>query len=246
MPANPNVFLNRELSWLVFNRRVLEEALDPSLPLLERLKFLAITASNLDEFFMVRVGGLQQLVEQGRQKPDFSGLTPSAQLKEMGRLARQMTDDQYACLRDLETRLADAGIRRARTEELTPGQDTYIERLFMNEIMPVVSPIALTPDRPFPSSPGSESISSSASGRTPRRKKKVEVAIVTLPKGLARFITLPIENGYHFVLLEDVVDAVHRQPLPGSSHPRVRRPSASPGTPTWPSARTRPPTSWRK
>ena len=205
MPANPNLFINRELSWLAFNRRVLEEALDPALPPLERLKFLTITGSNLDEFFMVRVGGLQQLVELGRHKPDFSGLTPSALLKEIGRLTRQMTDDQYACLRDIESRLADAGIRRAVMEDLTSGDDTFLERLFTNEILPVVSPIALAPERPLPVLAGLRINLLVRFRQEPGAKEESRNAFVSLPKGLARFITLPIEDGYHFVLLEDVV-----------------------------------------
>ena len=217
MPANPNLFINRELSWLAFNRRVLEEALDPALPLLERLKFLAITGSNLDEFFMVRVGGLQQLVEQGRQKPDFSGLTPSAQLKEIGRLTRQMTDDQYACLRDLESRLAEAGIRRARMEELTAGQDTFLERLFTNEILPIVSPIALTQDRPSPVLAGLRINLLVRFRQNPGAKAEGRSALIGLPKGLARFVTLPIDDGYHFVLLEDVVTRFVGRLFPGET-----------------------------
>src|SRR5215471_2984952 len=95
-------FFNRELSWLEFNQRVLDEALDESLPLLERLKFLAITASNLDEFFMVRVGGLRLVVEQGIATPDPAGMTPAEQLAAIGTRAHQMVAQQQTCFAELE------------------------------------------------------------------------------------------------------------------------------------------------
>ena len=106
MPENDIPLLNRELSWIEFNARVLEEARDAAMPLLERLKFLAISGSNLDEFFMVRVGGLQQLLEEGKNTPDPCGLTSAQQLAEIGRRARQLVADQYECLlKELEPAL---------------------------------------------------------------------------------------------------------------------------------------------
>ncbi|HVP91398.1 MAG TPA: polyphosphate kinase 1 [Terriglobales bacterium] len=217
MPAEPSPFLNRELSWLAFNRRVLEEALEADLPLLERLKFLAITASNLDEFFMVRVGGLQQIVAQGRNKPDFTGLTPAAQLKEIGWLTHQMTEDQYACLKDLEDRLASEGISRVKGEDLSPAEVDFLERLFSREILPILTPIAIHPARPFPVLAGLRLNllvrfrEGAGGGDEPRG------AVVTLPRGSARFITLPVEEGYHFVLLEDVAARFAGLLFPGAS-----------------------------
>src|SRR5206468_5226831 len=112
-PASTAVkFFNRELSWLEFNQRVLDEARDETLPLLERLKFLAITASNLDEFFMVRVGGLSLLVEQGITTPDPAGMTPAEQLAAVRKRTHEMVDQQQACFLELEQKLADAGIHR--------------------------------------------------------------------------------------------------------------------------------------
>src|SRR4029453_417471 len=113
----PAKFFNRELSWLEFNQRVLDEALDDSLPLLERLKFLAITASNLDEFFMVRVGGLRLLVDQKITTPDPSGMSPAEQLAAVSARAHQMVTQQQTCFADLEQKLAEAGIRRVRGQE---------------------------------------------------------------------------------------------------------------------------------
>src|SRR4030095_3536963 len=108
-PTAPK-FLNRELSWLEFDQRVLDEARDDALPALERLKFLAITGTHLDEFFLVRVGGLHVLLEQGLTSADPSGMTPAEQFLAIGQRVRQMVKDQYACFTDaLEPKLAEAG-----------------------------------------------------------------------------------------------------------------------------------------
>ena len=217
MPAEPSPFLNRELSWLSFNQRVLAEAFDEKLPLLERLKFLAITGSNLDEFFMVRVGGLQQIAAEGRNKPDLSGLTPAAQLREIARLTRQMTEDQYACLADLESRLASAGIRRVRAGDLAPKEEAFVERLFTNDILPVLTPIAVSPDRPFPILAGLRINLFLRVQTTDGPKEPPRTAVVTIPKGLARFMTLPVEDGFHFVLLEEAVARFAALLFPGQS-----------------------------
>jgi polyphosphate kinase len=218
MPAeHPVPFLNRELSWLAFNRRVLEEAADAGLPPLERLKFLAITGSNLDEFFMVRVGGLQQLLGQGRDKPDLSGMTPAALLREIGRLTRQMTDDQYACLKDLEGVLAAAGIRRVQAGDLTPKEDAFLERLFTHEIQPVLTPIAVSADRPFPVLAGLRINLLVRLQPAPGTGEEARSAVITLPKGLARFIPLPLEDGYQYVLLEEVAARFAGRLFPGEA-----------------------------
>jgi polyphosphate kinase len=121
-------FFNRELSWLEFNHRVLEEGLDAANPLLERLKFLAIVSSNLDEFFMVRVGGLQLLREQGRNDKDAAGLTVKQQLAEIGRRVRAMVDAQYTCfLEDVRGQLKQAGIHRQDVAELTPALYEHVK-----------------------------------------------------------------------------------------------------------------------
>jgi polyphosphate kinase len=209
-------FLNREVSWLAFNRRVLEEALDARLPLLERLKFLAIVSSNLDEFFMVRVGGLQQLVEQDTVKLDIAGLTPTEQLASIGRIVRQMTADQYKCLReDLEPKLAEAGIHRLRMKDLSPRQHAYVERHFDQEIFPVVTPMSLEPDGPFPLLPN---LGMSLLVRLKPNQDGDEgerLAVIAVPRGLARFITLPTEKGYRYILIEDVIVACLDRLFPG-------------------------------
>ena len=122
MSKTRDLFLNRELSWLEFNHRVLEEATDPSVPLLERLKFLAITSSNLDEFFMVRVGGLQQLLNEGKSVFDPAGMTTRQQLVEISRRTRALVSEQYACfLQEIEPRLANAGMRRVKADQIATG-----------------------------------------------------------------------------------------------------------------------------
>ena len=151
MPSQTkNEFINRELSWLEFNDRVLQCAQNESLPLLERLKFLAITGSNLDEFFMVRVGGLQQLVLKGVTKKDPSGMRPKEQLDAVLARSTKMAADQYACYAALEKQLAAAGITRMRPHELTGEQARHAEYVFVNELMPVLSPMVLSPSQEPP------------------------------------------------------------------------------------------------
>ena len=125
MTANPTHYLNRELSWLEYNQRFLDEACDNSIPLLERLRSLALTALHLDEFFMVRVGGLKVLADHDCQQPDLAGLSPADQLEAICRRTQQMTVDQYACFEELEEPWPSAGIQRFRPDELvgSPGAD---------------------------------------------------------------------------------------------------------------------------
>ena len=153
MASRKSMFINRELSWLEFNQRVLDEGLDETVPLLDRLSFLSITASNLDEFFMVRVGGLQMLHERGIHKKDASGLTPVDQLKQIEERCRKMVQDQYRCYRELlEPELIRAGIRRVSPDELDAAQRERLLHVFDNLIYPVVSPVAI--GVPDPSSVG--------------------------------------------------------------------------------------------
>jgi polyphosphate kinase len=196
-------FFNRELSWLTFNERVLEEAENGTSPLLERLKFLAITASNLDEFFMVRVGGLQILAASSPRRRDPSGLLPKQQLEAVSRRTHNFSARQQRCFQTLEKSLNAAGIRRLKAEELSLEQKNYAEQFFENEIFPVVTPLAVTGRGKFPPlinrmlhlavvlAPGPES-------RALRR--------ALLPLGhLNRLIRLPSEGTYDFMLLEDLV-----------------------------------------
>src|SRR5690554_6469681 len=149
--SKPEDFINREISWLEFNQRVLDEAADISNPLLERLKFLAIVSSNLDEFFMVRVGSLNDQINAGFSKPDATGLTPAAQLEKIARRTDIMVAKEY-CLwsKKLVPELRDKGINILSPRELDQFQTDYLSDYFDSVIYPVLTPMAVDPGRPFP------------------------------------------------------------------------------------------------
>ena len=149
---DPSLYLNRELSWLQFNRRVLDEARDPSVPLLERLKFLAIFAANLDEFFMVRVGGLQQKVEAGITRGSGGDkLSPTDQLARIGDAVRELVAEQYRCLSDeVLPALAANGIAVRADKDLSDADRRHLRDLFRAHIFPVLTPLAVDPGHPFP------------------------------------------------------------------------------------------------
>jgi len=207
-------YINRELSWLEFNQRVLDEAYDASIPLLERLKFLAITGSNLDEFFMVRVGGLQILQERGVTKKDPAGMTPAEQLAAIRERVRQMVADQYAAFtKEIEPGLAAHGIHRLSRGDMNQRQSQVAAQTFVNEIFPILTPIAATSADDFPQlinhtlnvcvklAPGSDG--------GPR------YAVIPFGLGAQRFLTLYSEGGYAYTLLEDAVDMFVDRFFPG-------------------------------
>lgn len=212
--AKQEVLLNRELSWLEFNQRVLDEALNADLPLLERLKFLAITSSNLDEFFMVRVGGLHHLVSENKTDRDASGRTPAQQLAEVSARVQRMVKDQYACLiADLDPKMAAAGLRRQTMKDVSPASHEYIQSVFTHEIFPVLSPVAVQ-GSDFPLLPGltlnlAVRLKPATGGTKPR------YAVVTLPKKLGRFITLPVEEGHNYVAIEEITGEFIDRLFPG-------------------------------
>ena len=212
-------YLNRELSWLEFNQRVLAEALDVGVPLLERLKFLAITASNLDEFFMVRVGSLQMLLAQGSTSLDPSGLTPEQQLQAIGTRTHHMTVEQYACfLQDLEPKLTEAGIRRRRAADLTPRQAKLVEQLFDDELSSILTPIAVTSSEDFPLlATQSLTVCVRLDPAKDDEKQRPRFAIVPFGKLTSRFVSLPAESDYEFMLVEDVVALHAPKFFPGES-----------------------------
>ena len=151
IPFEPEHYLNRELSWLEFNQRVLNEALDPANPLLERLKFFTITSSNLDEFFEVRVAGLKQEIEAATVERSVDGLTATEILQAVTRRVRQMVADQYACWReDLRPKLAAHGINIFDVAGLNRAEFDWIEEYYHSKIRPVLTPLAIDPAHPFP------------------------------------------------------------------------------------------------
>jgi polyphosphate kinase len=217
MPVGDRMF-SRELSWLAFNHRVLEEALDEGNPLLERLKFLAIVSSNLDEFFMVRVGGLQMLRAEGTRERDPAGLEPAPLLAEIAARVHAMVDTQYACFLDvIVPRMRAAGIHRQNLKDLTPALYEHVQHLFDHEIYPVLSPISLeNPEEP-PLIPGLTLHLAVRLKPADAAGKKPRFAVVTLPRKLGRFITLPIEEGHNYALVEDVVALFLERLFPGET-----------------------------
>jgi polyphosphate kinase len=147
---DPQYYLNRELTWLAFNRRVLNEARDPRTPLLERVKFLAIVSGNLDEFFMKRIGGLKQLLAAGLHKLTVDGRTPAQQIAACHAEIRSIQQDQEAIFQELLTLLDEKGIRLARYADLDEGQRRTLREHFIENIFPVVTPLAMDPGHPFP------------------------------------------------------------------------------------------------
>lgn len=203
MPCNDIPFTNRELSWLEFNERLLDQVRDNDLPLLERLRFLAISSSNLDEFFMVRIGGLQILASEKIQRPDPSGLTPQEQLDLISKRVHEMVNQQYSCyLNSLETALREFRISRVKPSDLTSQQHRFVETVFQNDIFPLLSPIAVTPPLNFPLLANK---TLHIGVRFDSLQKQTRYAIIPLGKHLSRFITLPSESGYKFMLIEDVI-----------------------------------------
>ena len=211
MTSDSVKFFNRELSWLEFNQRPLDQATCATVPLLERLKFLAITSSNLDEFFMVRVGGLQLQLEQHVVWTDPAGLTVAQQLSAIYDRVRRMVASQYDCFLDsIEPGLQTAGIQRIRMQSASPKAREFAERMFQEEIYPVLSPMAIDPESPFPLL-GNQSLYLCIALKVDTAEPSRRYAIMPLGKVLSRFVTLPSDQGYSYMLLEDVVTSmVHR------------------------------------
>jgi len=205
MNSQEKLFFNRELSWLEFNQRVLGEALDPENPLLERVKFLAITSSNLDEFFMVRVGGLNILVAQDNNKPDVTGRSPREQLEELSRRTHQMTNQQYECFNQmLEPDLEEIGIRRLSSLDLNDAQHQALSDRFDREIYPVISPLGIHADGTMPLI-GNQTIHLAVKIKEDNAETPHRVVILPLDSPVPRFITLQANDRHAYILAEDVV-----------------------------------------
>ena len=187
-------YFNRELSWLEFNRRVLHEALDERTPLLERLKFMAIFSSNLDEFFMVRVAGLKQQVEAGVTKLSIDGLTPTEQLTAIGDRLRPMVQEQHQhCEQVLRKKLINKGIHILDYVDLNQEQRTYLNQFFEEHIFPVLTPLAVDPSHPFPYI-SNLSLNLAVVVKDPDLDEEL-FARIKIPRVLSRFIPLPKELG---------------------------------------------------
>jgi polyphosphate kinase len=205
-------FLNRELAWLDFNDRVLTVACGRDAPLLERVKFLAIFANNLDEFFMVRVAGLKAQTEAGLQTRSADGLTPREQLEKIGARARALVDRHTVAFRDdIEPHLTEAGIRICRWHELDERQQKELDELFADRIFPVVTPLAVDPAHPFPYI-SNLSLNLAVIVRDPVDERTL-FARVKVPPVLPRF--LPLADDAGFVPIEDVIAANLDDLFPG-------------------------------
>jgi polyphosphate kinase len=207
------LFLNRELSWLAFNERVLEEAADPATPLLERVKFVAIAGANLDEFFMVRVAGLHHAVATGDVPVDLEGSTPSQQLGAVTRRSHDFVDALYElAIRDLLPALAAHRIRLVPFEDL--GDRAALGALFRDAVSPVLTPLAIDEARPFPLLASlSLNLAVILAGAPERADRRL--AIVQVPAGLTRLVQIPDRDGHTFVLLEEIIRAHLADLFPG-------------------------------
>ena len=198
-------YLNRELSWLEFNQRVLDEARNRAVPLLERLKFLAITASNLDEFFMVRVGGLHLLVKHGHIKTDPTGLTPQQQLTAVTARVRQIVRDQYACLHEeLDPGLADAGFVRLKPEELNDLQIKALQDTFDAEIAARFTPQAVHQHEEFPLLTN-QCLTICVRLAPAAGEEEDRFAVIPLLGDMQRFRVVRSEHRHGYILIEDVI-----------------------------------------
>ena len=197
----PELFINRELSWLEFNGRVLEEATDPTVPLLERLKFAIITAGNMDEFFMVRVAGLKDAVEEGETAPDSAGLSPRQQLKAISERAHEMVERlDKTLMDDILPALGQHGIQITAMAALDPGQRAYLSRYFTAEVLPALTPLAIDVSRPFPKL-SSLSLNLAVWLEPAEGETDPRLAVVQVP-GLQRLIRPVGGTGTIYVLLE--------------------------------------------
>lgn len=199
------LFLNRELSWLEFNNRVLQEGLDENLPLLERLKFLSIVSSNLDEFFMVRVAGLMQQKDAGIRRKDKSGLSPSQQLKTICQRVHKMMDTHTIAVKDILEKLKMHGLFIIQRKDWTIEQRKFIENYFIYEIMPVLTPLAIQELQPPPLLHGRQ-LTVAVSVRSEKDKEKNErIILIPVPAILNRFVPIPSEQSQSYVLIEDII-----------------------------------------
>ncbi len=198
-------YINRELSWLEFNQRVLNEARRNDLPLMERLKFLSIAFSNLDEFFMVRVGGLEILRSARKRKPDPAGLTPSQQITLVRQRVKIMLGEIEDCFyEELMPALNDEGISRVAIDQLNSTQIDYVAEFFVESIMPLLTPIVLAENDGMNEIP-SLSLSAICEVGSTESKDSMRHVLVSIPSNVSRFIWLPGTNDSKFILIEDVL-----------------------------------------
>ena len=206
---NPDNYVNRELSWLEFNYRVLSEARDKNLPLFERLKFLSITSSNLDEFFMVRVASLKDMVHAKYTKPDIAGLKPSEQLEKIGVKTHEMVAMQYSTYnRSILPALKQNGLCVVTSHvDLNAEQGAYVDEYFRENVSPVLTPMAVDSSRPFPLI-RNKTLNIAALLQKKSGEEDLEFAMVQVPSVLPRIVEIPAgrKSGRSVILLEEIIE----------------------------------------
>ncbi|WP_422072280.1 RNA degradosome polyphosphate kinase [Tranquillimonas rosea] len=207
----PNRFFNRELSWLAFNWRVLQEAENTRVPLLERLRFLSISATNLDEFYTVRVAGLRELAQAGNTTAAADGLTPAEQLKLINADARRLMERQQKVYQALIDAMRDTGIHVLDRSMLTEADRAYLEDVFLEQVFPILTPLAIDPAHPFPFIPNTGfSLALQLERRSDKRRLQ---ALLPVPAQTDRFVRLPADDGVaRFLPLEELL-LLHLQRL---------------------------------
>lgn len=210
---NPEYYSNRELSWLAFDNRILGEARDKTIPLFERIKFLSITSSNLDEFFMVRVASLKDMVHAGYTKKDIAGMTATEQLARVNEKTHELVGQQYVTYnRSILPQLSQNGmIIVSHHESLTKKQEQYLDRYFENDIYPVLTPMAVDSSRPFPLIRNKSLNIGALLRKKGEEEAEIEFATVQVPSVLPRIVVLPDslfddDAKAHVILLEEVIE----------------------------------------
>jgi len=206
---NPQYFLNRDTSWIAFNRRVLEESEDAGNPLLERLKFLAISASNMDEFFEIRVAAMMQQIEDGYNEAGPDGLTLTEKRDILSRLTHIFVDDQYECWNTLRPALAEHDIRVLSLHELDAEARRFVDQYCEKELDPLLTPVTVDPSHPFPRVIN-KALCLGFLLRRRRRSALVYTGVVSVPRALPRLVRLPSDTTTDFIFLADLV-AHHAQ-----------------------------------
>nr|WP_205524073.1 RNA degradosome polyphosphate kinase [Oceanomicrobium pacificus] len=214
-PESPDRFFNRELSWLRFNTRVLEEAENPNVPLLERVRFLSISGSNLDEFYSVRVAGLRGLVRAGLAHPSVDGLTPAEQLQKIDTSARKLMARQQDIWRSLQLEMEAENLFILSPERLTETDLAVLEEVFVSQVFPVLTPLAIDPAHPFPFI-ANEGFALALKLQSKKGKRRLD-ALLPIPAQIPRFIEVvnEAEEGQRFLPLESMLQVFLGKLFPG-------------------------------